>query len=64
MDTWIFLAALFFLTMGIFLSWATISKRRTEQRLNDPNAPKSSLAKDGPGPNPVTAPRRGEPQPR
>jgi peptidoglycan/LPS O-acetylase OafA/YrhL len=58
MDTWIFLAALFLITMIAWLTWATVSKRRTEKKLNDPDAPKSSLAKDGPGPNPATAPRR------
>ncbi len=58
MDTWFFLAGLFLMTMLAFLIWATISKKRTEELLDDPNAPKSSLAKDGPGPNPVTAPRR------
>jgi len=57
MDTWAFLAFLFLFTMLSFLAWATVSKRRTEKKLHDPNAPKSSLAKDGPGPNPVTAPR-------
>lgn len=54
MDTWIFLAGLFFFTMIAFLTWAAVSKRRTERKLADPNAPKSALAKDGPGPNPVT----------
>jgi hypothetical protein len=58
MDTWIFVAILFLVTMGAFLLWATVSKRQTEKKLHDPNAPKSSLAKDGPGPNPATAPRR------
>ena len=57
-DTWIFLAALFFITIISFMVWASVSKRRTEKKLNDPNAPKSTLAKDGPGPNPATAPRR------
>lgn len=59
METWGFLAALFLLTMTIWLAWAWMSKKRTEALLDDPNAPKSSLAKDGPGPNPVTAPRVG-----
>ena len=58
MDTWIFLAALFLITMIAWLAWAAVSKRRTERKLHDPDAPKSSLAKDGPGPNPATAPRR------
>ncbi|WP_224814104.1 hypothetical protein [Hasllibacter sp. MH4015] len=57
METWYFLAGLFLFTMFAFLVWAGISKKRTEDRLDNPNAPKSSLAKDGPGPNPVTAPR-------
>ncbi|MEM7724402.1 MAG: hypothetical protein AAF376_18820 [Pseudomonadota bacterium] len=57
METWIFLAGLFLVTMGVFLVASMISKRRTEKRLHDDSAPKSSLAKDGPGPNPVTAPR-------
>lgn len=58
MDTIIFLAALFLITMVAFMVWASVSKRRTEKKLNDPNAPKSTLAKDGPGPNPATVPRR------
>jgi len=57
METWAFLAFLFLFTMLSWLAWAWVSKRRTEKKLADPNAPKSSLAKDGPGPNPVTAPR-------
>jgi hypothetical protein len=59
METWYFLAGLFLITMVAFMTWAWISKRRTEALLKDPDAPKSSLAKDGPGPNPVTAPRVG-----
>jgi hypothetical protein len=35
-----------------------VSKRRTDKKLHDPNASKSTLAADGPGPNPATAPRR------
>lgn len=57
MDTLIFLAGLFLFTMLAFLGYAWVDKRRTEEKLNDPNAPKSALATDGPGPNPVTAPR-------
>ena len=64
MDTWIILAVLFLATMIIFLGWAAVSKRRTDKRLDDPDAPKSALAKDGPGPNPATAPRMGDAQPR
>lgn len=64
MDTWIFLTGLFLITMAIFMGWAMRSKKLTERRLNDPDAPKSTLAKDGPGPNPATAPRHGDAQPR
>jgi hypothetical protein len=64
MTTWIFLAGLFLITMGAFLTAAVISKRRTEERLADPDAPKSALAKDGPGPNPAeTAPSRQAEEP-
>ena len=35
------------LTFGLVLVWAWVSKRRTEQKLNDPKAEKSSLARDG-----------------
>lgn len=59
METWYFLAALFLITMLAVMAFAWISKRKVEARMDDPNAPKSSLAKDGPGPNPVTAPRAG-----
>lgn len=59
METWMFLATLFLITMAAFLAWSMVSKKRTEERLHDPDAPKSSLAKDGPGPNPATAPRIG-----
>ncbi|MEJ6392202.1 hypothetical protein V8J82_02985 [Gymnodinialimonas sp. 2305UL16-5] len=62
METWMFLAGLFLFTMIAWLVWATWSKRQTEAKLDDPSAPKSSLAKDGPGPNPVTAPRLGDPE--
>lgn len=54
MDTLLFLAGLFLVTMVAFLTWAALSKKQTEDMLNDPDAPKSSLAKDGPGPNPMT----------
>lgn len=65
MDNWYFPAALFLITMGAWLTWAAVSRARTQERLDD-DAPKSSLAKDGPGPNPATAPRRGngEAQPK
>ncbi|MGR3513508.1 MAG: hypothetical protein ACU0GG_12170 [Paracoccaceae bacterium] len=35
------------LTFAAVLIFAYLSKRRTEQRMKDPDAPKSSLAKDG-----------------
>lgn len=48
MDTWTLLSVLAFGTMGIVIVLALISKFRTEQRRHDPNAPTSTLAKDGP----------------
>jgi hypothetical protein len=59
MEYWPFLLGLFLFTILAFLIAARISKRRAEQKRHDPNAPKSALAKDGPGPNPATAPRQG-----
>ena len=35
------------LTFGLVLGMAYLSKRRTEEQLEDPNSEKSSLAKDG-----------------
>lgn len=49
----IFIFGLFLITALAFVGWAIWSKSRTEDKLKDPDAPKSSLAKDGPGPNPV-----------
>lgn len=40
-----FLALFTLLSVGVF---ALISKERVEERRHDPNAPKSTLAKDGP----------------
>lgn len=37
---------LFLLTVGAVIAFALISQRRTLQRLDDPNAPKSTLAED------------------
>lgn len=45
-----------FLTMFTLLSvivFALISKKKTEALRHDPNAPKSSLAIDGPGPGAI-----------
>lgn len=47
------------ITLLAVIAFALISKYRTDQRRADPDAPKSALAKDGPGPNPATAPRQG-----
>lgn len=41
-------ALLSILTIGAVIGIGAWSKRQTEQRKNDPNAPKSSLAADGP----------------
>ncbi|MBV7409023.1 MULTISPECIES: hypothetical protein [Roseobacteraceae] len=35
------------LTFGMVLVWAYLSKRRTEQRMEESDREKSSLAKDG-----------------
>lgn len=44
----IFLAGLAGMTFIAFIIFAVTSKKRTEEKLHDPNAPKSALAKDGP----------------
>ncbi len=36
------------MTMLAFIVFALVSKHRTEEKLDDPNAPKSRLAKDAP----------------
>ena len=48
MDTTYFVALLFLITLGAVLVFALFSKARTEKRLKDDDAPKSTLAKDGP----------------
>ncbi|MFW5654121.1 MAG: hypothetical protein ACOCYW_00550 [Roseicyclus sp.] len=48
MDTYIFTALLAFGTIGAVLVFAARSRRRTIRRMHDDDAPKSSLAKDGP----------------
>lgn len=40
------------LTMVLVIGFALWSKRATEKKMNDDDAEKSSLAKDGPGPQP------------
>ncbi|MEY8840246.1 hypothetical protein AB9K41_14575 [Cribrihabitans sp. XS_ASV171] len=62
MDTSTLVIVLFVITAGAVLIWAVMSKRRTEERRHDETAPKSSLAKDGPGPNPAQAQRKGDPE--
>ncbi|WP_393930962.1 hypothetical protein [Yoonia sp. R2-816] len=44
--------ALAFVTMTLAIVFALWSKHRTEKRMADNPRPKSSLAKDGPGPQP------------
>ncbi|WP_299695119.1 hypothetical protein [uncultured Tateyamaria sp.] len=42
------LPILFGLTAAAVLVWALMSKRATENRMEDPDAPKSTLAEDAP----------------
>lgn len=42
------LAVLVLATFAAVIAFAVISKRRTEQLIEDDDAPKSTLAKDGP----------------
>ncbi|WP_308916337.1 hypothetical protein [Jannaschia sp. LMIT008] len=46
----IFLAGLAGMTFIAVMIFLITSKKKTEDRKDDPDAPKSSLAKDGPGP--------------
>ena len=39
-------------TFALVIAFAVWSKRRTEEVMDDTSQPKSTLAKDGPGPNP------------
>ena len=48
-----FLPALALTTLLLVMAFALWSKRRVELRKEDDDAPKSSLAKDGPGPQPI-----------
>ncbi len=52
MDTGWFLPALALFTMIAAIFVALWSKKRVENRMYDHSKPKSSLAKDGPGPQP------------
>ncbi len=42
-------------TFGAVIAFAVWSRSRTQDRKEDSHAPKSHLAKDGPGPNAVKA---------
>ena len=44
----IFLAGLAGMTFIAFIIYALTSKKKTEDKMDDPNAAKSALAKDGP----------------
>jgi len=46
MDWTSLIGALAFFTLGIWILLAFISKQKVEQRLDDPNARKSTLASD------------------
>jgi hypothetical protein len=48
METFIVPAFLSIFTIGAVLAFAAASRRSTVQRMKDDDAPKSSLAKDGP----------------
>ncbi|MEX5726937.1 flagellar basal body-associated protein FliL [Rhodovulum iodosum] len=47
MEVWI-IPLLGLMTIGAVLAFAWSSKKKTEKRMHDPNAPKSTLAADGP----------------
>jgi H+/Cl- antiporter ClcA len=53
MDTSFFIPLLSLLTLLAVCIFALVSKASVEKRRHDPNAPKSSLAKDGPTGDPV-----------
>jgi Tfp pilus assembly protein PilX len=48
MDMTQLIVVLFLFTILAVMGFAAFSKRKTEERMSDPNAPKSSLATDGP----------------
>ncbi|MBO6604004.1 MULTISPECIES: hypothetical protein [Paracoccaceae] len=56
MDTSALVITLIVITFGAVIVLALRSKAKTEERMKDDDAPKSTLAKDGPGPNPNTKP--------
>ncbi len=47
MDWTVLTGALAFFTLGVVVILAIVSKQKTDARKKDPNAPKSTLAKDG-----------------
>lgn len=49
MDLLILLPILALLTLLSVTVFALVSKKKVEARMDDPNAPKSALAKDSPG---------------
>jgi hypothetical protein len=64
MTTTSFIMLLSIGTLACVLVAAWISKRSTEERMEDEAAPRSALAVDGPGPNPVASPRGEDVDPR
>ncbi|HKK97120.1 MAG TPA: hypothetical protein VJ928_02995 [Marivita sp.] len=48
MDAFTIIPTLFLMTAGAVIVFALVSKERTERRKKDDNAPKSTLAADGP----------------
>lgn len=44
----ILILSLFVVTFGAVIAFALIGKKRTEEMIEDPDAPKSALAEDGP----------------
>jgi hypothetical protein len=61
MDTSIFLPLLTFGTLFAVVIFALVSVERTERRRKDPNAPKSTLAKDAPDETDRSRQGRGAP---
>ncbi|MFQ6550070.1 hypothetical protein AADZ90_019155 [Aestuariibius sp. 2305UL40-4] len=48
MESFPLIALLALVTFGIVIAFALMSKRRTEEKLEDPTAPRSRLADDTP----------------
>ena len=64
LDLFWLLPVLTMLTLLSVIVFALISKKKTEERRHDPNAPKSSLATDGPVPGAVERLEGRVPPPR